>query len=157
MVSRSFTACTFESLGVEVCQCGGNFLKALCCFLNGGLLSQNNRAGLNISMDLQMSSQATECECGPCLGTQVGWGPGKSLSTLVSWWDCGAGLTDLVAAVVTAIVCGSVLWFDPQVPVVQVGKEFSAQNRNVCKAPPELTGVQGQQQLKNPHVDRRQP
>ena len=52
-----------ESLGVKICKCGGNSLKALCCFLHGGVLSQNNRAGLNVSMDLYMSSQATECEC----------------------------------------------------------------------------------------------
>ena len=41
-----------ESLSVEVCKRGGNLLKALCCFLHGGLLTQNNRAGLSVSMDL---------------------------------------------------------------------------------------------------------
>ena len=40
--------------------------------------------------------------------------------------DFRARLADLVAAVMTAIVCQKALWFDPQVPVVQVGEEFSA-------------------------------
>ena len=41
-----------ESLSVEVCKRGSNFLKALCCFLHGSLLAKNDRAGLSISMDL---------------------------------------------------------------------------------------------------------
>ena len=51
-----------ETLSVEVCKRGSNFLKALCCFLYGSLLAQNDSAGLSISMDLKMSSQTTECE-----------------------------------------------------------------------------------------------
>ena len=56
-----------ESLGVKVSKCGGNSLKALCCFLQGGLFSQNNRAGLNVAMSLKISSQAVVCECDLCL------------------------------------------------------------------------------------------
>ena len=41
-----------ETLSVEVCKRGSNFLKALCCFLHGSLLTQNNRAGFDVSMDL---------------------------------------------------------------------------------------------------------
>ena len=52
-----------ESFSIEVCKCGGNSLKALCCLLHGGLLSQNDRAGLSVSTNLKMSSQTAECDC----------------------------------------------------------------------------------------------
>ena len=52
-----------DSFSIKVCKCGGNFLPALCCFLHGGVLSQNDRAGLNVSMNLQVFSEAAECEC----------------------------------------------------------------------------------------------
>ena len=38
------------------------FLKALCCFLHGGLLSQNGRAAFDVAVHLKMSTQADECE-----------------------------------------------------------------------------------------------
>ena len=41
-----------ETLSIEVCKSGSNVLKALCCFLHGSLLAQNDRAGFSISMDL---------------------------------------------------------------------------------------------------------
>ena len=41
-----------ESLSIKVCKCGGDFLEELNCFLHGGLLTQNDRAGLSVSMDL---------------------------------------------------------------------------------------------------------
>ena len=41
-----------ETLSIEVCKSGSNFLKALCCLLHGGLLTQNNRAGLSVSVYL---------------------------------------------------------------------------------------------------------
>ena len=79
MASRSFTACALSPSALRSACVGGNFLKALCCFLHGGLLSQNNRAGLNVSMELQMSSQAAECECDLVLELRWNGGPGKSL------------------------------------------------------------------------------
>ena len=56
-----------ESLGVEVGKGGGNFLKALCCFLHGGLVSQDNRARFDVAMNLKMSTQTAECEFDPVL------------------------------------------------------------------------------------------
>ena len=44
-----------ESLSVKVCKRGGNLLKALCCFLRGCLLSQNNKAVFDVAMNLKMS------------------------------------------------------------------------------------------------------
>ena len=41
-------------------------------------------------------------------------------------WICRARLTELVAAVMTAMVCRRQLRLDPQVPVVKVGKKLGS-------------------------------
>ena len=51
-----------ESFSVEVGKGGSDSLKVLCCFLYGGLLSQDNRAGFDVAINLKMSSKTAECE-----------------------------------------------------------------------------------------------
>ena len=41
-----------RSFSIEVGKRGGDPLEALCCFLHGSLLAQNDRARFSISMDL---------------------------------------------------------------------------------------------------------
>ena len=66
------------------------FSESVVLFLHGGLLSQNNRAGLGVSMDLQMSTQAAECECD--LDLELRWnGVLARAFPPVSWWTVGQG------------------------------------------------------------------
>ena len=114
-----------ESLSIEVCKCSGNSLKALCCFLHGGLLSQNHRAVFDVAMNLKMSTQAAECECHFVLelrwnGVPARGSPDLCFGGLWSKVDLSGGCCD------NSNCLQQVLRFDPQVPVVQVGKEFGA-------------------------------
>ena len=67
------------------------------------LLSQNNRAGLDVAMDLKMSSQA------PSVSGTLSWNSGGMGSSQEPFHicvlvDCRARLTDLLAPVMTEIV-----------------------------------------------------
>ena len=51
-----------KSFNIEVGKRGGDPLEALFGFFHGGLFAQNNGAGLNVTVDLEVSSKTTECE-----------------------------------------------------------------------------------------------
>ena len=52
-----------ESFSIEVGKSGGDLLETQSVFFfHGGLFTQNNRAGLDVTVDLEMSSETTECE-----------------------------------------------------------------------------------------------
>ena len=51
-----------KSFSTEIRKRGGDSLEALCGFFHGGLLAQNSGAGLNVTVDLELSSKTTEGE-----------------------------------------------------------------------------------------------
>ena len=51
-----------KPLGIELRKRGGNALRPLCGFRHGCLFTKNDWTGLNITLNLKVSSETTDCE-----------------------------------------------------------------------------------------------
>ena len=77
MVRRSLTV-----LRVELSEGGCDVPESACGFLHGGLFTKNNKAGIAVSLNVEMPTEAVEC--GVDFFNQLK-GLGMMLSTPESW------------------------------------------------------------------------
>ena len=87
MIRRSSTICALSPSALS--SASVLVLKPVCGFLHGGLFTKDDRTGLHVTLDLEVSSEATEGEFGSCRVIREGWGLDKMLST-PEFWRAGA-------------------------------------------------------------------
>ena len=87
-----------ETFGIQLSKGGSNGTKPLSGFLHCGLFTKHNRTGLGVTLDLAMSSEATE-SVGLTLSSNslaIGSGQDALHTLIVEGWS--SRLTDLAAA-----------------------------------------------------------
>ena len=61
MVRKIIDSLCVETLSIELGKGSSNVVESACGFLHGGLLNKNNRTGVAVTLNVKMSTEATEC------------------------------------------------------------------------------------------------